>query len=258
MLINDTQVNYKMITFFIPIYNENVRKNLSPFLSDLSNFILKPHNINNNFILVNDGSTDNSKNLLENFYKKLNKKVKKNIFIIENKKNMGVGFSFRKALKICKTKYFMPIPADNDVPLLNFNKYIKKDIDFIMFYMSNMNRYSRNRYALSMLFRLFYGYCFDIQVNYIQSPCIYKYKVLKKIKIISDRMSFWPELNIKFLKSKIKYSEEGIIFKNKSDIDRTVSVKNFIEVVYRFINILIDVNIINKKQYKFKAKKIYN
>tara|TARA_B110000240_G_C13093547_1_gene281097 strand:- start:139 stop:504 length:366 start_codon:yes stop_codon:yes gene_type:complete len=121
-----------------------------------------------------------------------------------------------------------------------------------------MNRYSRNRYALSMLFRLFYGYCFDIQVNYIQSPCIYKYKVLKKIKIISDRMSFWPELNIKFLKSKIKYSEEGIIFKNKSDIDRTVSIKNFIEVVYRFINILIDVNIINRKQYKFKAKKIYN
>ena len=78
-----------MITFFIPIYNEDVRRNLRPFLSDLSNFILKPYNINNHFILVNDGSTDNTQAFLEKFYKKLNKKVKKNIFLIENKKNKG-------------------------------------------------------------------------------------------------------------------------------------------------------------------------
>jgi hypothetical protein len=71
-------------------------------------------------------------------------------------------------------------------------------------------------------------------------------------------MSFWPEINIKVLKSKIKYSEEGIVYQKESNIDRTVSLKNFIEVVYRFINILIDVNIINRKQYKYKAKKIYN
>ena len=247
-----------MITFFIPVYNENLRKNLQPFLLNLSNFILKPHNSNNNFILVNDGSTDNTKILLEKFYKKLDKRVKKNIFIVENKKNMGVGFSFRKALNICKTKYIMPIPSDNDVPLLDFKKYIKNNVDFIMFYMINMSRYSKNRYALTMLYRLFYGYCFDVQVNYIQSPCIYKCTVLKKIKTYSGRMSFWPEINIKVLKSKIKYSEEGIVYQKESNIDRTVSLKNFIEVVYRFINILIDVNIINRKQYKYKAKKIYN
>ena len=47
-----------------------------------------------------------------------------------------------------------------------------------------------------------------------------------------------------------------MIFKNKSNIDRTVSLKNFIEIVYRFINILIDVNLLNRKRYKFKAKKI--
>ena len=245
-----------MITFFIPIYNEDVRRNLRPFLSDLSNFILKPYNINNHFILVNDGSTDNTQAFLEKFYKKLNKKVKKNIFLIENKKNKGGGYSFRKALNISKTKYIMPMPADNDVEFLDFKNYLKKDIDFLMFYPTNMEKYSRNRYVLTMLFRIFYGYCFDIQVNYIQGPCIYKCKVLKRIKMYSDRMSFWAEINIKVLKSKIKYTELPMIFKNKSNIDRTVSLKNFIEIVYRFINILIDVNLLNRKRYKFKAKKI--
>ena len=70
-------------------------------------------------------------------------------------------------------------------------------------------------------------------------------------------MSFWPEINIKVLKSNIKYSEEPMIFQNKSNIDRTVSLKNFIEVVYRFINIFIDIKFLNKKFYKVKAKKVY-
>ena len=48
-----------------------------------------------------------------------------------------------------------------------------------------------------------------------------------------------------------------MIFRNKSNIDRTVSLKNFIEVVYRFINIFIDIKFLNKKFYKVKAKKVY-
>ena len=70
-------------------------------------------------------------------------------------------------------------------------------------------------------------------------------------------MSFWPEVNIKMLKSKISYAEIPMIFKNESFIDRTVSFLNFLEVVTQFIKNYFDINIINRKKYKFKAKKIY-
>ena len=151
----------------------------------------------------------------------------------------------------------MPIPSDNDVPLINYNKYLKRNVDFIMFFKSSMEIYSRNRYALTMLFRIFYGYFFDVQVNYIQSPCIYKCKILKRLKVNSDRMSFWPELNIKMLKLRIKYAEIPMIFNNRSDIDRTVSFLNLLEVILQFVKSFIDINLINKKIYKYKAKKIY-
>ena len=246
-----------MITFFIPIYNEEVRKNLRPFLIDLSKFISKGINTNNHFILVNDGSTDNTPILIEKFHKKLNKKVKKNVFLIINKKNMGVGYSFRKALSICKTKYIMPFPSDNDIPMLDFRKYIKKDIDLVMFYPTNIEKYSRNRYVLTMLFRMIWGYFFNITVNYIQAPCLYKRSIAKKIKVKSNRMSFWPELNVKMLKSNIKYSEIPTRYKHNSYMDRTVSMENFIEVVSRFISVFIDTQMINSKKYKFRAKKIY-
>ena len=70
-------------------------------------------------------------------------------------------------------------------------------------------------------------------------------------------MSFWPEVNIKMLKSKIRYAEIPMIFNNESIIDRTVSFLNFFEVIMQFIKNYFDINIINKKKYKFKAKKIY-
>jgi len=246
-----------MITFFIPFYNEEIRKNLQPFLLDLSKFISMKNNSNNNFILVNDGSSDKTQELIEKFIKKLKKKNKKKVFFITNKKNMGVGYSFRRALGICRTNYIMPLPADNDLPMLDFKKYLKKNIDFVMFYKANMEIYSRHRFVLTMLFRMIYGYFFNIQVNYIQSPCLYKCNVVKKINILADRMSFWPELNIKMLKSNIKYTEVPMIFRNKSYVDRTVSIKNFIEVVYRFFITLFDIHLLNYKKYKFKAKKIY-
>lgn len=244
-----------MITFFIPFYNEEIRKNLQIFLPKLSRFISLRINKNNKFILVNDGSTDSTKELLEKFV--ANHKDKKKIILINNKKNRGVGYSFKKAIKFCKTNYIMPIPSDNDVPLINYNKYLKKNVDFIMFFKSSMEIYSRNRYALTMLFRIFYGYFFDVQVNYIQSPCIYKCKILKRLKVNSDRMSFWPELNIKMLKLRIKYAEIPMIFNNRSDIDRTVSFLNLLEVILQFVKSFIDINLINKKIYKYKAKKIY-
>ena len=244
-----------MITFFIPFYNEEIRKNLQKFLPILSKFISLKINNNNKFILVNDGSTDKTKEFLIKFNKKIKNKNK--IIIINNYQNKGVGYSFKKALKICKTKYIMTIPSDNDVPLINFNKYIKKNVDFVMFYKTNMENYSRNRFLLTMMFRMIYGYFFNVRVNYIQAPCIYKCKILKKMSFYSQRMSFWPELNIKMLRSNIIYSEIPMIFKNKSFIDRTVSFINFFEVIIQFIKNYFDINIINKKKYKFKAKKIY-
>ena len=244
-----------MITFFIPFYNEEIRKNLQKFLPILAKFISLKINNNNKFILVNDGSTDKTKDLLIKFNKKIKNKNK--IIIINNDQNKGVGYSFKKALKICKTKYIMSIPSDNDVPLINYNKYLKKNVDFVMFYKANMEIYSRNRFFLSMMFRMIYGYFFDVRVNYVQSPCIYRCKILKKINIYSQRMSFWPEVNIKMLKSKIRYAEIPMIFNNESIIDRTVSFLNFFEVIMQFIKNYFDINIINKKKYKFKAKKIY-
>lgn len=243
-----------MITFFIPFYNEEKRGNIHPFLSELSQYINNKINENNCFILINDGSSDKTKIIIEQFIKKFNNK---NIVFLSNKINRGVGYSFKKALNICNTKFFIQIPSDLDIPLIDFTVYAKKNIDLTMFFPINIEKYSRQRYLLSMLFRIFYCYFFDLRVAYISGACLYKISILKNINTNSKRFSYLPEVNTKILRSDIKYCEVPIKVRNKSVIDRTVSLKNFIEIVYSFLRLLYEINIGNRNKYKFKAKKIY-
>ena len=92
-----------MITFLIAFYNEERKgKGVHKFLKDLEKFIRNPINKKNTFVLYNDGSSDNTGTIVENFKKRINKN---NVQVYKNITNRGVGFSYRQILKKCKTKY---------------------------------------------------------------------------------------------------------------------------------------------------------
>ena len=152
----------------------------------------------------------------------------------------------------------MSIPSDNDIPLIDYTKFISQNIDLVMLPWLNIEKYSTSRLLLSRLFNLFYNLVFNVKVNYIQAPCVYKRKIFKKIKVFSSvGGTFLAELAIKFLKRNITFTEIFIYYNNKSVIDRTVSVSNFLKIIKDFIFLFLEVYIINRKNYKNKAKKIY-
>ena len=243
-----------MITYFIPVYNE-ASKDLKKFLNSLEKKILISKNIK--FIIVDDGSTDETVKMINNFLK--NKKISdlKKITFLKNKTNKGIGFSLRRAVKICKTKYICPIPSDNDLPFVNESVIEKKKLDFIIFYPINNEKYTNSRYLLSMMFRILFCIIFNIRVNYIQGSFIAKTEIVKKIKLYSNRFTFWAELNVKMLHLDLKFTEIPLFFKNKSEIDRTVSFKNFFEIFKSLNWLIIEIKFLEKKRYKNKSTKMY-
>ena len=75
-------------------------------------------------IIINDNSNDNTKDIINNFYKKSNK-----IKIIEHKKNLGIYSSRIDGILFAKGKYILYIDSDDTIlnPFLfekiyNFNK----------------------------------------------------------------------------------------------------------------------------------------
>ena len=96
-----------LVSIIVPVYN--TEKYLSKCLDSIVNQTYK----NLEIILINDGSTDNSKAICEDFAKK-----DKRIQVI-NKENSGVSVSRNKGLSLAKGNYIAFIDAD-DYAELNY------------------------------------------------------------------------------------------------------------------------------------------
>jgi hypothetical protein len=91
------------LTILVPCYN--VEKYLDECLRSLANQTLS----NINVICINDGSTDNTKNIIEQYVKKDNR------FYLFDKNNSGYGDSMNKGLALVRTKYVGIVESDDFV-----------------------------------------------------------------------------------------------------------------------------------------------
>lgn len=113
------------ITVIVPIYNKE--KYIEECINSLTNQTLQEIEI----ICINDGSTDNSKKIIESISKK-EPKIK-----IINQKNKGPGHARNQGLKNAKGEYIAFIDADDWIEqntLENLYKKAKKDnSDLVLF-----------------------------------------------------------------------------------------------------------------------------
>ena len=111
----------KKLAIIIPVFNEenNIEKLITDWFKEISKYYKK----NFKFIIINDGSTDDT-------HKKL-KKIKSNFLIYINQKNIGHGNTCFKGYKLAlKKKYdlIFQIDSDNQCDPKYF-KYFIKSID---------------------------------------------------------------------------------------------------------------------------------
>lgn len=109
------------LSIVFPIFNEE--KRLSKLLQEIKKFSFK-NKINIEFILVNDGSTDSSLKLLQNFKKINQKKIK--FTIISYKKNKGKGYALKKGVLNSNNKWILTMDIDLSVAFSQINQWIKK------------------------------------------------------------------------------------------------------------------------------------
>lgn len=120
-------MNSKILTIVVPSYN--VEKTLR---KTLESFIIEDNIFFNNIevIIVNDGSTDNTENLADEYIKKYPQ-----IFKIVNKENGGHGSTINKGLELATGKYFKVVDGDDWINKEQFGKYIeylsKQDADLV-------------------------------------------------------------------------------------------------------------------------------
>ena len=102
-------------TIVIPVYNEE--DNIVNLYSEIKNSI--PENIIYHIIFVNDGSTDNSQNIIEEI------KKDPNVFSFENKTNLGQSYSIHKGVINSTHDTIITIDGDGQNDPNDINKLLK-------------------------------------------------------------------------------------------------------------------------------------
>ena len=198
----------KQITIIIPCYNE------INFLEIVTQRVLDTNIQNKQIIIIDDFSTDGTKELLKNKIEPLVNKV------IYHEKNMGKGACIKSALRFIEGDIVIIQDADLEYNPSDHEKLVKVMIDSNadVVYGSrvtkeknnNLSIYIANRIANVFLTSLT-NFLTGLKISDMETglKCFRK-KAIQSINLIENRFGFEPEVTIKLAKKKFKFEEIGI------------------------------------------------
>jgi len=205
-----------LISIIIPCYNEF---NTIEIIIDK---ILLQKKLKKEIILVNDGSTDGTKELIINkLYKKVNK-------VIHHKYNKGKGAAIRSASKIVSGDIILIQDADLEYDPKDYFKLIDPIIsgDSLVVYGSRVlgkNRYSSS--GFTSLLRIFFNHFLTLISNIVNNQSltdahtcykVFHKSVFFKIRLLENDFSFCPEITTKVSNLGYFISEKKIYYNGRS------------------------------------------
>lgn len=234
------KVSLNKLSIVIPFYNE--KKRIKKSLKILQNYILKnPYELE--IILVNDGSTDNSGEIIKKKLQTLKKSKKIKIKFINYKKNIGKGFAIIKGIINSRSKWILTCDFDMSVNPKIVNHWFKKK--YINSYNSAFigSRNLVNSKVETIFYRKLYGTFFKIIIMVLfgiklnDTQCgfkLYCSNYIKKIikKITSYGFVHDVEIINELNKNKIKIIELPVTWKHKPN--------SKLNLIYDPIKMIID------------------
>lgn len=203
--------NNYLLSVVIPVYNEE--KSIKKLLKKV-NLV---RNIKKEIIVINDGSSDKTYQLL--------KKECKNLFdkLVSYKNNKGKGFACRQGIKKAKGDIIIIQDADLEYNPNNFSRLIKPIINdkYKVVYGSRVLKGGKRvrpktvGFAVRIFANHFLTYLSNIlnNQNLTDAHTCYKVfssEVIKKIKLKENGFNFCPEVTTKISKLKIQIKEVPI------------------------------------------------
>ena len=225
----------KDITIIIPVFNEI--KTIKKLLNKIFNLKIKKQ-----IIVVDDGSSDGTLNILKKNKKKINK-------LILHKKNLGKGAAIISAKKHIQGKYVAIQDGDleyNPNDLVKIYNYLKKNnLDIV--YGSRVLKKSKfqNTKNFTHFIRIWGNIFLTFVSNIINSQnltdahtCykVFKSSIFKKIKLKEKGFAFCPEVTTKISNKKYKIVELSISYNGRTyEEGKKISSLDGLEALYCLI-----------------------
>lgn len=228
----------KSISIVFPVHNEFY--NLERLLSDWA-IKLNSKKIEYEFVIVEDGSTDGTKELilkLESIY---------NIVNLSKKEKRGYSKAVIDGIYASRKQYLLCTDSDNQIKvdsllesfdiLPNYNEFI---IGF-----RNPRKDPINRLIYSWLFKIFHSLLFRTKLKDPSCPFVIgltsTFKSLDKTKLGYMREGFWWGFVAVCSKEKIKFIEKPIKHYSRDQGEAGYKLKNLLGIIFRNVKGLLKI-----------------
>lgn len=238
-------MNENKLSLIIPVYNEE--KSISYLINKIN--ILQEKIPNIEIIIVNDGSLDNTRSMLEKFNSENNNKIN----LINLDRNKGYGYAIKKGAQLSKSKYISIIDADQTYPFEKiidmFNEITQSDISMIVgsrkktLYKNWLSYLNPKNFAREIV-RLFASIMSKKDIKDINSGLrIFLRKDFEEFDYLyPDGFSLTSTQTCLFAINNYKIKYIDIEYENRVGQSKIKPVKDFIN----FFNVIFKVLIINK------------
>jgi glycosyltransferase involved in cell wall biosynthesis len=224
------------ISLIVPALNEE--KVIQKVLEDIYSIAKDSFNTFE-IIAINDGSADATLEMMNTFSEK-----HKNINIINNKVNIGLGASFQAGLGLVKNEYVMLLCGDGGLPATSLPKIFEQvgNADLIIPYMSNLKTIKRpSRYVLSKAYVYLLNTVFGLNLNYYNGLPVYRKELLDKINITSSGFGFQAEIIIKLLKSGCTFHQVEVKGAEETGRSHALKFTNILSVANTFLHLIKEI-----------------
>ena len=221
------------LSIIIPCFNE------VQTIEEIVNRIKNTCKYNHEIIIVDDCSTDGTKEILE-------KKIISNVeLVIFNKKNFGKGYSLRLGIEKANGDMIIIQDADLEYDPKDYSKLIKPILEgnADVVYGSRFSGSEEKRvlffwHYVGNRFLTFLSNIFS-NLNLTDMECCYKLfksSVIKNIKLNEDRFGFEPEITAKISKLNLRIYEVGVSYHGRKYSEgKKITWKDGIRALYCII-----------------------
>jgi len=224
----------KRLTIVIPAYNEEA--SLPSFLPQVIDFCEQR---DWKIVVVNDGSTDRTRSILDGFVRP------GRVEVIRHKINRGYGGALKSGIRAADTDYVVTIDADGqhhleDIEAL-FDELRVSDADMVVGSRKGLKSASLYRDLGKRLIRFVANLLLELHIHDINSGMkIYDTKLARRyLPLCPDSMAFSDVITLVFISRRHLVLERPIRIRERIAGSSTINTRTAFETVMEILNIVV-------------------